>query len=388
MQNVTAFHRFVSAAELRLRFSAGPGLAREEHCLNQGVSRAALELHGDIEQKLLSGAPARSLHRYLCFVLRGLNELGFSAGRGGQPFPDPLAQVLRQVADLVGDGLDGDFPALVAYPDYCSWVIRQSDTARNNMTMALQVPGILPDLRDCLTGYLDIFRPGQAVALRFGDLFYFRELLKAFTPFCDVPPDQREGFLARELRRLNFNHLGFLQYLQTGERCRLAALQPAEQLKALRTLRQPTGPKAITWCYDPAWPSLACMLQSWREELIGELAGKAQPAAAPTEKPVITKLPLNTSVTHLACLLRLLHDEGLLALPLAELFKLVPQHFSTKRQAQISPGSLSKEFYTTNQFTAARTRDMLLRLAGRVTARYFPVWLAISAIAYVVSGRW
>jgi hypothetical protein len=54
-------------------------------------------------------------------------------------------------------------------------------------------------------------------------------------------------------------------------------------------------------------------------------------------------------VAQLACLIRALFDAGVAASDtLTAVFKFCTLHFTTMRQQMISPGSLSKEYYSIN----------------------------------------
>jgi hypothetical protein len=95
---------------------------------------------------------------------------------------------------------------------------------------------------------------------------------------------------------------------------------------------------------------------------------------------IIPKIPLEMSVAHLSCLIRLLYEESVFATQnLQFIFKCFAGHYQSKRQAVISPGSLSKEFYSIDQHTAARVRDLLQRMVQRINRNFFPMAVAINA---------
>ena len=80
--------------------------------------------------------------------------------------------------------------------------------------------------------------------------------------------------------------------------------------------------------YDRRWPALCVMLSGWLEPEIaaaGELL-KGEAAFA------FEKLPLNLSVAHLGCLLKLFVEEHLLGdISLTDLFKFSARHYRTKK---------------------------------------------------------
>jgi len=95
---------------------------------------------------------------------------------------------------------------------------------------------------------------------------------------------------------------------------------------------------------------------------------------------VVPKIPLEMSVAHLSCLIRLLYEESVFATQnLQSIFKCFAGYFQSKRQAVISAGSLSKEFYSIDQHTAARVRDLLQRMVLRINRDFFPMAVAVNA---------
>ena len=99
-------------------------------------------------------------------------------------------------------------------------------------------------------------------------------------------------------------------------------------------------------------------------------------------QPPNEKLSLNLSVAHLACLTRLFFEENLFNnARLTGIFKFIACHYSTKRQTDISTGSLSKEYYSTSQVTAAVVRGILLKMVARINRNFFPVLAVTGTIA-------
>lgn len=85
------------------------------------------------------------------------------------------------------------------------------------------------------------------------------------------------------------------------------------------------------------------------------------------------KLPLKLSVAQLACLLRLFYEEGMYpAAGIAEVIRFTAAHYQTKRQEQVSTGSLSKEYYGTSQATAASCLELLEKMIRQLRKNFFP----------------
>lgn len=114
----------------------------------------------------------------------------------------------------------------------------------------------------------------------------------------------------------------------------------------------------------------AAGLTGFLETYFPDFLEELPPAAA--EQPV-GKLAVDLSVAQLACLLRLLYDEGVYpATGISELLRFTAAHHQSKRREQISAGSLNKEYYGTTQVTAATCRDLLERLIKRLNKHFFP----------------
>jgi len=340
----------------------------------------------DFENMLLSGVANDSLERYFCYGLGQVNALGFRLEGLAPDAGCPLFAELYALTDLIllGIGPERLPDELNLYPAYTRRVVAGLEGAVGVILDALDSKLIDPALAECLSGYLKHMRgAGLLLQVTLKDLFYFRDLVRLLSPLTGHPEAERETFLREQLIRCDFNHLGFLYYLQTRERQELGRLTPEERLARLRDtpappLVLPQGSRR----YDRSWPGLQTMLAGWRQALAEEWTTVTEVSAAAVETPSIPKIALNLSVAHLACLLRVLQEEGLLTLSLSDLFKTAAGHFRTRRQETISAGSLSKEYYSTSQFTAARVRDLLLKLAKRITVRYFPVMAAVYCLAH------
>lgn len=175
----------------------------------------------------------------------------------------------------------------------------------------------------------------------------------------------------------NFNHLGcfaiYISRFQSGEIKR----------DALDALRDRLYPLTLQRCtaYDPSLPSLAGLLYQWAGE---RLAGLPNPATEPATVP--RKLAVDLSVAHLACLLRSFYEAGLFpGLSLTELFAFATSHFSTKRRTHVSAGSMSKEYYSITQQTAARVIALLTGLTAELKRAYFPV-MAVIGLSVLFHG--
>ena len=193
----------------------------------------------------------------------------------------------------------------------------------------------------------------------FRALDYFRLLVTELAVFNE----KGAGDL---LVSLNFNHLGYLSWLQDHIGELIAALGSDSLRKSWLIAEQARVralPERLGAVYHPDWPSLKTMLADW-------LAGQIRLLPETAE---IVKLPLNMSVAHLACLIRLFYEEDWYKeTNLTAIFNFHASVFATKKQAAISPGSLSKEYYGIDQVTAAIILDKLQKMAARINRNFFP----------------
>jgi len=216
--------------------------------------------------------------------------------------------------------------------------------------------------------------------------FYFENILAELNYLCfETTSSCLTNAIDDKLSELNFNHLSYFCYRRQSITARLNGQSEQEQLQLLHDEAAlfKLSPES-SLIYDQRWPPLNVMLTGWVSEKIAatQQAILQEKLDAKTIPPY--KLALNLSVAHLACLLKLFFEENLLnTSSLSDIFRFISRHYRTKRQEIISPGSLSKEFYSTSQVTAAVVRDMLLKMVARINHNFFPVLAAIGAITCV-----
>ena len=325
-----------------------------------------------------SPASDESLKRYFRYHLFETGELADQArGASAGCLVPGLLGLSDHLWQYYTPYLDEQQVAPLAYQRrFAAKAARQAESLRRG----LQNAKLDPRLKKCLLDFLREMDPGTGSArFTFRALRYFENWLER-SAALDLGAAHAEARLNGALEGLNFNHLGYLHYRQQAW---MSGPPPAgEKITWLRREKQrclslPVGSGSA---YDPRLPSLNELFRAMLAEEIACLeSGPALPAA---------KYPLNLSVAHLGCLLRLFCDGEMPGSQnLAELFRFVTAHFSSKRQADISPGSLSKAFYGTTQVTAAHVQGLLQVMLARINRRFFPVWAAISIIicAYLKS---
>jgi hypothetical protein len=244
-------------------------------------------------------------------------------------------------------------------------------------------------LKNCLAGYLGPFAQGATVSpMSYRELIYLKTYIGEISGVLEKARDpEPEADLIVALYYLNFNHLAFFTYCQQRFRGEAAAARSAKEyaamistaLAALRSTRTKPG-----FYFHQDWPGIKEMMETWlRDEL--EIAMASQKTINPSSQVIAIadeeKIELQLSVSQIACLTRLFYEEHIFPeASVIDLLKFVSRHYRSKRQQQISHGSLSKEYYGISQVTAAVVRDLLQRMVSRINKLYFPVWAAACAV--------
>jgi hypothetical protein len=235
-----------------------------------------------------------------------------------------------------------------------------------------------PSLMGCLLEWFNVmYESSGEVRFTFRSLHYFGYIIHQLGSL-DYDSDEAEKLLVSLLIRSNFNNLSFFVYYQNTIRNALCDFRDThERLNYLveQKVETVSSPEIKNIAYDPSWPSIKTMLGDWlTEEIL-----MTEKSLCKGSNVTVPKVPLEMSVAHLSCLIRLLYEESVFATQnLQFIFKCFAGHYQSKRQAVISPGSLSKEFYSIDQHTAARVRDLLQRMVLRINRNFFPMAVAIN----------
>lgn len=236
-------------------------------------------------------------------------------------------------------------------------------------------------LKSCLEDYLKPFAEGAVIPpLSYRQLIYLKTLIREISAVLEKAGDRPpEADIIAALYYLNFNHLAFFSYCQQRFRSEAAAARSAKDyagmaasaLSALRSIQTKPG-----FCLHSDWPGIREMMETWlRDEL--EAAMISTKPVSPSAQLIAStdeeKMELQLSVSQIACLARLFYEEHVFPeASVIDLLKFISRHYRSKRQQQISPGSLSKEYYGISQVTAAVARDLLQRMVMRINKLYFP----------------
>jgi hypothetical protein len=336
-------------------------------------------------QAVFSELPDHSLKRYFDFHLGGIRELSdalFAHMRlTGLPHRDDLRLILvnEELSALIRhlrQYLPAFFDSHASAPLF--WrerIFRDNLAFVITFSPQLEVADSPVALKYCVSHYLqEMSGAEQGGFCSFYALDYYKvfvqQLAEALTTGAVTDLRLREVLYA-----LNFNRLEFLIYYQVTIRERLLqAPDLSGQLEILqrekRGIHQGLLPGSMA-CH-PDFEAIHIMRGKWLEEQIAMIGREAMFLVKETCKFSREKIRLNLSVAHIACLIRLLVDDHYLSIHvLQELFQFVAEHFSSKRQELISAGSLSKEYYSISQSTAARVQGILQKLVDKVTKDFF-----------------
>jgi hypothetical protein len=310
------------------------------------------------QEVLFSDLPDHSLRRYFTCQLEGISKIRDTLPAAKETgMAETLSELTDHLLSKYLKYIDRDLPV----PDCYRKKILE-DLLDDFLFVSEKMVWCKP-----VVDYLAEFEaPGNNLYFSFRSLDYFRLMI---TELAALGKDSPEDLLVS----LNFNHLGYLLYLQQGASEKLSMMGCDGERKAwllAESARVKALPERIEAVYHPDWPTLKTMLTAW----LGEQAAPLR------ETSPVMKLPLNLSVAQLACWIRLFYEEDCYKeTNLTAIFNFYASVYSTKKQISISSGSLSKEYYGTDQVTAAAVLDKLQKMTTRINRNFFPVWIAAGA---------
>jgi len=379
--------------------NAGSETAEDNYAFDeQAVAEECLRILHALDEAVFSSVPEDTVKRYIRYHQSGIAQL---AGKVALRCPadllenNPGANSARFLRLQLFSMLDHIQRFHTAYTDpdiiipkgYLAAMHPELGPGTEKLAHLVRSFSGNPLFKECLLDYLDIFSSAsQPPYLRFGQLSYYRYFLQELTAFFEGQPRPDDQLLQSALIRLNFNHLGFLACFQQSLKNKASqAASPGACLDIFSSAQRQLVylHPLVPFCFDPSWPSIHTMIGNWLEEEMALAPTRYQGVIAPSSTPSSEKIPLNFSVASLACLTRLLFEEGFYAMDnITDILKFTAKHFHSKKQLHISPGSLSKEYYAITQVTAANVLDLLKRMSARVTRKYFPACAALSAAIY------
>lgn len=181
------------------------------------------------------------------------------------------------------------------------------------------------------------------------------------------------GILAHSLYRQNLNTKWFLNWYRDHIQRQVNNIQSnqdqtnflRQQINALEGVF--VDPEKA---FEPELPSTDLVLLPWLYEISGDY-DKTLRTLNKTDIPV--RLALNLSVPQFALFIRVFSKVGCFAdTNISKINRFFTQHFTTKKQSNVSRKSFGKAFYGLDQTTAAVVRDYLQKMINYINKTYFP----------------
>lgn len=296
-------------------------------------------------------------------------------------FKQELQNLLHHLFDFYPDLFSQELPSPHSFLQRLSvewrpdWNIVQNAIDHNKFD---------PQLAEILSSLLEGFEElGPNTRYSYQTVIYIKQLVERLSALCRIDAGNNTTEAVMQLLlAMNFNHLGFFCWYQQRMQ---AESRGDENMAKLEFFYERKTVFQIYFghqqqAYDPKWPSISYMLVDWLKEEIAQL--EAPPSVLTSAPPLSAheKLILNIPAAYIACFIKLVFEgDWCKNITLTELFKFTVQHFESKRTENLSWRSLSKEYYSINQSTAARVKEILQGMILYINRQYFPVWVAISA---------
>jgi len=323
----------------------------------------------------------KSLKRYFYYQLEGILKISDTLCKMADieisnKLQDHLLFLLDHLKQYFSNYFNHDAIAPIAYHQR---LIKQSGEDIHLVNTNLKNAKMSSGLKILILKWVEEMSENNSVRrYSFRTIGYFKYVIEQMV-LIDIYSGGAENNLIFFLSSVNFNHLSFFVFKQDTIRNSFRQFHTQEEkLDYLGRQKAETlsSPEVKNLVYDPSWPSIKTMLRDW---LMEEIA-LTEKSLCKASEVVVPKIPLEMSVAHLSCLIRLLYEESVFATQnLQSIFKCFAGYFQSKRQAVISAGSLSKEFYSIDQHTAARVRDLLQRMVLRINRDFFPMAVAVNA---------
>lgn len=343
---------------------------------------------------VLSGMPADCLVPYFNFQLKGLSEIAdtlqFFTTLERKETQTCVLALIDHLRLYYADYLHLERNAPAVYRERMMTQLSEDiRLIRSELNSGSLNPALTANMNNWLSEHTI---QGHNLRFTFRALDYMAAATAAIAHLSWESPDIEHALITL-LIQINFNQLAFFNYLKRR------LLEQESQFETLANSlaylwKQRAEIMAIPQqqaAYDPSWPALKSMMGAWLDERIRLILLLGENHPDPDHNNHTThedKLTLSLSVAYLACLIKLFYDEDVFGVQsLSSIFQFFSAHFNTKKQTAVSAKSLSKEFYSINLHTAAHIRDLLQKMIARINRNFFPVWVVISIIIGVHSGR-
>ena len=329
--------------------------------------------------ELFSSAKEQVIARYVQFHQAGLTHLSNTLSRNTWALDDPasllaaviteLDQLLIFLKDKCYRYFDLDYKLT---EDHCRRLSVQLAEYREAL-IAYNGTAIDRELVDSIAAsVLELGDEALSSGLSYRQADHLLQVLRMVHPLIHRSAGAPTDALAITLYRQNFNTLYFLnwyrEYLASqisragGKREKEAFI--ARQLKMFAAVYVDPE-KAL----ETELPGTDTVMTGWLRELTesGHPAGETNRITAPL------RLPLTVSAPPFALFLRIFSQAGCFPdTNVSRITRFFTQHFTTKKQNNISHKSFARAFYSLDQTSAAVVRDYLQKMINYLNKTYFP----------------
>jgi hypothetical protein len=354
--------------------------------LQENEFMVLLPLCGELRQSWCEAAfspmPDHALRRYFSFQLESIRDIldtsPFPELPGqGHPVKDEFIALINYLFQYFKNFLYTDLISPTAYRNY---KLASLDGIVNKLVVKLNNAAIDEGLRNIVESYLkEMICTDPNIHDTYHSLNYFEQFVKALNQL-NLGIRSAEELLILTLTNLNFNHVAFFYYRRNKVSTAIAQFDKVTAMELLESEKRAIFQRIQgTIIYDKSWPGITEMLHAYFDEEIQKVNSLTSHIPA-VQSVMSAKANLGLSVAQIALLVKLSFDENFLPKnSLTDIFKFISRHFSSKRQSTISAASLSKEYYSVSQVTAAVVRDMLQKMIARINHTFFPVWVVIGS---------
>jgi hypothetical protein len=338
------------------------------------------------EHELFSSPKEVTMTRYVRFHQCGISRLSnrISELSDSLPKPSPAKQSLSQPCEAILKELEKLLYFLEGqcYPyfdhDYPITIFRCAEqcaawTALIN-PFKEYANGLVEDslIELIARSFQEICEEGMHSPLSYRECTILQHMISLADRLLKNRHNLTTAMVAKALIRQNFNTLLFFNWYkeQLNRQIENARTEKEEQqllrdeiLFISETFVDPA--KAI----EPKLPNIDTAILSWLQEKATN--NKALTDTLQSEQP--QKLAINLSVPQLAIFARIFVQAGCFSESnMARINRFFVQHFSTKKQSDVSVKSFTKAFYNADQIAAAVVRHHLQKMLNYVNKTYFP----------------
>jgi hypothetical protein len=301
---------------------------------------------------------------------------------------DEINTLLDHLFEYFGDYPNKNLNTSLSYNYHILKVLMPDIDITKSLLENIDLPALLKE--SVVTYVHHLSDVASSYPVTYTELFYFQRFIKELKRFFKnaASSDLNRSF-ANKLLDLEFNHVEVFTWLQQDLVSFLKGKRDKEKLflmkKRAEMLRFSTDEKKER--YKSNWHPLSFSLAEWLASEIAELKASAPPSQSFFQR-IEHRFKLEMPEAHIACLVRMLKKEKRLEnIPLTEVFQFISDNFCTTRAVKLSPGGISKEYYSINQVTAAEVRDMLQKMVARINRDFFPVMAAAGILIHVCLNK-